>query len=63
MLIRMVDDNNIFEKFLNILGIGLNVEILANAMIADAENVINGTRKSKTKYFLGNNMIINSLKN
>ena len=63
MLIRMVDDNNIFEKFLNILGVGLNVEILANAMIADAENVINGTRKSKTKYFLGNNMIINSLKN
>ena len=63
MLIRMVDDSNIFEKLSKISGVGLNVEVLANAMVADAENVINGTRKLRTKYFLGNNMIINSLKN
>ena len=62
MLIRMLNKTNFFEKCLEFFGLGLRVEDLALAMMKDAEEVFENKRSIKTKYFIGNNEIITSIK-
>ena len=62
MLIRMLNKTNFFEKCLEFFGFGLRVEDLALAMMKDAEKVSENKRSIKTKYFIGNNEIITSIK-
>ena len=58
MLIRHMDKNSIYDKILKITGTGLSVEILAKAMINDAENVLLNKRKVKNWFTDGNKSIL-----
>ena len=58
MLIRQVKKNSIYDKILIITGTGLSVEILAKAMIKDAENVLLNKRKVKNWFTEGNKSIL-----
>ena len=58
MLIRHMDKNSIYDKILKITGTGLSVEILAKAMIKDAENVLLNKRKVKNWFTEGNKSIL-----
>ena len=58
MLIRHMKKNSIYDKILKITGTGLSVEILAKAMIKDAENVLLNKRKVKNWFTEGNKSIL-----
>ena len=60
MLIRNMKKNSIYDKILKITGTGLGVEILAKAMISDAENVLLKKRQVK-KWFLEGNKSISQI--
>ena len=57
MLIRNMESKSILDKFLKISGFGLDVDILAKAMIEDAERVFQNKRTTKTMYYEGNDCI------
>ena len=59
MLIRNMENNSILDKFLKNSGFGLNVSILAKAMIEDAETVFQNKRHTKIMYYEGNVNITN----
>tara|TARA_Y100001949_G_scaffold163758_1_gene157900 strand:- start:71 stop:340 length:270 start_codon:yes stop_codon:yes gene_type:complete len=61
MLIRLQGKQTRFEDFIELKGFGLRVDILASAMIHDAERVKLGLVKESTQYFIGNNHIKSSL--
>ena len=61
MLIRLQGKQTRFEEFIELKGFGLRVDILASAMIHDAERVKLGLVKESTQYFIGNNHIKSSL--
>ena len=58
MLIRHMDKNSIYDKILKITGTGLSVDILAKAMINDAENVLFNKRQVKNCFIEGNKSIL-----
>ena len=58
MLIRNMKKNSIYDKILKITGTGLSVEILAKAMINDAENVLLNKRHEKNWFMEGNKSIL-----
>ena len=58
MLIRHMKKNSIYDKILKITGTGLSVEILAKAMINDAENVLLNKRQIKCCTIKGNKSIL-----
>ena len=57
MLIRKMERNSFFEKSFKNFGFGLEVDILAKAMIEDAVRVFQNKRNIKTKHFKGNDDI------
>ena len=59
MLIRNMENNSILDKFLKNSGFGLNVSILAKAMIEDAETVFQNKRHTKIMCYEGNVNITN----
>ena len=59
MLIRNMENKSILDKFLKNSSFGLNVSILAKAMIKDAETVFQNKRVTKTMYYEGNVNITN----
>ena len=61
MLIRLQGKQTRFEDFIELKGFGLRVDILASAMIHDAERVKLGLVKESPQYFIGNNHIKSSL--
>ena len=61
MLIRLQSKQTRFEEFIELKGFGLRVDILASAMIHDAERVKLGLVKESPQYFIGNNYIKSSL--
>jgi hypothetical protein len=61
MLIRLQGKQTRFEEFIELKGFGLRVDILASAMIHDAERVNLGLVKESPQYFIGNNLIKSSL--
>ena len=61
MLIRLQGKQTRFEEFIELKGFGLRVDILASAMIHDAERVKLGLVKESPQYFIGNNHIKSSL--
>ena len=56
MLIRLMNPN-MFENLLVLLGLGLRVDILAKAMVKDAELVFLNLRDKKNQYYIGNKKI------
>jgi hypothetical protein len=50
--------NSIYDKILKITGTGLSVEILAKAMINDAENVLLNKRQVRNCFMEGNKSIL-----
>ena len=61
MLIRLQGKQTRFEEFIELKGFGLRVDILASAMIHDAERVKLGLVNESPQYFIGNNHIKSSL--
>ena len=61
MLIRLQDKQTRFEKFIELKGFGLRVDILASAMLHDAERVRLGLIEESPQYFIGNKHIKSSL--
>ena len=57
MLIRNMESKSILDKFLKNSGFGLDVDILAKAMIEDAQRVFQNKRATKTMYYEGNDSI------
>ena len=57
MLIRNMESKSILDKFLKNSGFGLDVDILAKAMIEDAQRVFQNKRATKTMYYEGNDCI------
>ena len=57
MLIRKMESNSFFEKSFKNFGFGLEVDILAKAMIEDAVRVFENKRDTKTIYYKGNDDI------
>ena len=62
MLIREVNENSLSDTILKFFSLGLSVNILAKAIIKDAELVLEINRKTRNKYFEGNSFIIKSIK-
>ncbi len=58
MLIRHITGNSIYDKILKTTGTGLSVELLAKAMINDAESVLLKKRKAKNWFIEGNKTIL-----
>ena len=63
MLIRFPENKHFFERIVESNGSGLNVDILASAMIRDAENVKSTDIKNSKRFFIGNDSIKNITKN
>ena len=63
MLIRFPEKKHFFERIVELNGSGLNVDILASAMIRDAENVKSSSINSSQRFFIGNESIKNLTKN
>jgi len=61
MLIRLQGKQTRFEEFIELKGFGLRVDILASAMIHDAERVKLGLVEKSPQFFIGNNHIKCSL--
>jgi len=61
MLIRLMGKQTWFEHFSESKGFGLRVDILASAMIHDAERVKLGLVEKSPQFFIGNNHIKGSL--
>jgi len=57
MLIRNMESKSILDKFLKNSGFGLDVDILAKAMIEDAQRVFQNKRATKIMCYEGNNCI------
>jgi hypothetical protein len=62
MLIRLVDNNNWFERILESIGFGLKVDILASAMIRDAECKHDISDKESSLVYVGNDCIKASIR-
>ena len=63
MLIRFPENKHFFERIVELNGSGLNVDILASAMIQDAENVKSSFINGSQRFFIGNESIKNPTKN
>jgi nucleoside-diphosphate-sugar epimerase len=63
MLIRFPENKHFFERIVELNGSGLNVDILASAMIQDAENVKSSFINGSQRFFIGNESIKNLTKN
>ncbi len=63
MLIRFPENKTFFERIFESNGSGLNVDLLASAMIQDAEKVISISIKDSKRFFIGNDSIKNINKN
>ena len=63
MLIRFPEKKHFFETIVELNGSGLNVDILASAMIRDAENVKSSSINGSQRFFIGNESIKNLTKN
>ena len=63
MLIRFPKNKTFFERIFESNGSGLNVDLLASAMIQDAEKVISTSIKDSKRFFIGNDSIKNINKN
>ena len=63
MLIRFPENKTFFERIFESKGSGLNVDILASAMILDVENVKSTSIKDSKRFFIGNDSIKNITKN
>ncbi len=63
MLIRFPENKHFFERIVESNGSGLNVDILASAMIQDAENVKSSSINGSQRFFIGNESIKNLTKN
>ena len=63
MLIRFPENKTFFERIVGSNGSGLNVDILASAMIRDAENVKSSSINGSQRFFVGNESIKNLTKN
>lgn len=63
MLIRFPENKHFFERIVELNGSGLNVDILASAMIQDAENVKSSSINGSQRFFIGNEPIKNLTKN
>ena len=61
MLIRLMGKQTWFEHFSESKGFGLRVDILASAMMHDAERVKFGLVEKSPQFFIGNNHIKRSL--
>ena len=61
MLIRLMGKQTWFEHFSESKGFGLRVDILASAMMHDAERVKLGLGEKSPQFFIGNNHIKGSL--
>ena len=61
MLVRLMAKQTWFEHFSESRGFGLRVDILASAMIYNAERVKLGLVEESPQYFIGNNHIKRSL--
>jgi len=61
MLIRLMGKETWYDSFATILGFGLRVDILASAMIKDAELSTADSVKEPSKYFIGNSSIRDSV--
>ena len=61
MLIRLMGKQTWFEHFSESKGFGLRVDILASAMMHDAERVKLGLVEKSPQFFIGNNNIKSSL--
>jgi len=61
MLIRLMGKQTWFEHFSESKGFGLRVDILASAMMHDAERVKLGLVEKSPQFFIGNNHIKGSL--
>ena len=59
MLIRFPENKNFFERIFESNGSGLNVDILASAMMRDAENVKSLSTNKSQRFFIGNQSIKN----
>jgi oxidoreductase len=59
MLIRFPENKNFFERIFESNGSGLNVDILASAMMQDAENVKSLSTNKSQRFFIGNQSIKN----
>ena len=62
MLIRYKDNLTLIEKLVQKRGVGLNVEILASAMMFDAQKGIFGLNKESHNVYVGNDSIIELIK-
>jgi hypothetical protein len=60
MLLRLQSKKNFFEYLARSTGTGLSVDILASAMIRDAEKVLEIDKKY-SNIFIGNKNIIKSI--
>ena len=63
MLIRFPEKKTFFERIVESNGSGLNVDILASAMIRDAENVKSSSINGSQRFFIGNEAIKDLTKN
>ena len=61
-MIRLVDNNNWFERILESIGLGLQVDILASAMIRDAECKHDISDKEFPFVYVGNDCIKASIR-
>ena len=61
LLIRLKRKLTWFQRVLNFYGFGLNVDILASAMIRDAESSVVGSQKEIPIVYLGNDCIKSSI--
>jgi hypothetical protein len=63
MLIRFPEKKTFFERIVESNGSGLNVDILASAMIREAENVKSSSINGSQRFFIGNESIKDLTKN
>ena len=58
MLIRLMEESKFWDKVLTSFGLGLNVDLLSQAMIVDALRFSEGNDGKEINYIEGNNAII-----
>lgn len=63
MLLRLQKKQTWFENFSDLAGTGLRVDILASAMMVNAEKIKKNYKEKSINYFTGNNEIKKTLQN
>ena len=58
MLIRFMEESKLWDKVLTSFGLGLNVDLLSQAMIVDALRFSEGNDCKEINYIEGNHAII-----